>query len=185
MKDESLKCGRDIETHVCLFIKTYPISNVKKSDFKAETEIDHEMRLLKQFILQGWPQDKALLPDLVKPYFAIRDDSCIIGGLVFKSQRLVIPKKFRSEMIDKIHYTHLGLENCKTRAREILYWPTMNAEIKNVIQNCVPCFRYKRANVKEPMMVREIPDGPWKELGIDVFFHNNSNWLLIVDYFSK
>ena len=39
-------------------------------------------------------------------------------------------------MLEKYHYNYLGIEKCKNSAREILFWPMINKEIKHVVQNC-------------------------------------------------
>lgn len=185
LEDEYEDFQKEIADHECFFIESIPISKQKKGEFLKEIEVDEEMQLLKKIIEQGWPIEKALVPDLIKTYFTYKEEMNIVDGLIFKGQRLVIPKKLRKEMIEKVHYTHLGLEKCKNRAREILYWPTMNNEIENAIQNCKSCIKFKRANVKEPMIARDIPGGPWEVLGLDVFNYKDSEWLLVVDYYSK
>ena len=37
----------------------------------------------------------------------------------------------------------------------------------------------------QPMLPRDIPEGPWQDLEADFFQHNNSEYLLIADRFSK
>ena len=34
-------------------------------------------------------------------------------------------------------------------------------------------------------MNRELPNGPWEMLGLDIFFFQGNSWLLTIDYFSK
>ena len=88
-------------------------------------------------------------------------------------------------MLDKIHYIHMGIEKSKKRTRETLFWPRMNAEIEDLIKNCASCLKFQRENPKEPLMPKEVPDGPWHVLGLDLFRFRNSDWLFVIDYFSK
>ena len=41
-------------------------------------------------------------------------------GLIFKGNRAVIPLLLRTEMLEKIHESHLGMEKCKARARAVM-----------------------------------------------------------------
>ena len=44
----------------------------------------------------------------------------------------------------------------------------------------------KRSQVaKEPLQPHDIPEGPWRKLGIDYFTFNGNSYVLICDYFSK
>jgi hypothetical protein len=40
-------------------------------------------------------------------------------------------------------------------------------------------------NVKEPLTPHDVPSKPWHTLGSDLFFWNNSYYLLVCDYYSK
>ena len=40
-------------------------------------------------------------------------------------------------------------------------------------------------NLKEPLVPHEILQKPWHTLGCDLFFWNNSSYLLLSDYYSK
>ena len=77
------------------------------------------MQLLIEYIEKSLPFQKSLLPDLIKPYYTFSDELTVINGLIFKCNRLVVPKALRKEMLSKIHYHHLGIEKCKNGAREV------------------------------------------------------------------
>lgn len=146
---------------------------------------DTEMRMLIKQIQSGWPKNKDKVPLEIRSYYNYADELSINNNLVFRNTRLIVPKKLRKDMLEKIHYNHLGIEKCKNRAREILFWPMMNKEIEDVIKNCEICMKFRKSNVKQTLINRELPNGPWETLGVDVFFCKNTNWLLTVDYFSK
>ena len=50
----------------------------------------------------------------------------IINGVIFKSDRVVISKKLKSEMLKQLHIPHMGIEKTKLRARESMFWPGVN-----------------------------------------------------------
>ena len=70
-------------------------------------------------------QDTTLL-DLLHEELTIED------GLVLKGTRIIIPDKKREEILKLIHEGHLGLNKCKMRAKETVYWPGMNEAIRTI-----------------------------------------------------
>ncbi|EZA62194.1 hypothetical protein X777_02820 [Ooceraea biroi] len=107
------------------------------------------------------------------------------NGLLFKNDCVVVPKQLRPDIVDRLHYNHLGIEKTKARAREIVFWPSMSKQIQEKIANCKTCLRFQRSNNKETLKPTEIMDSPWEMVGIDFFKFQNRIYLLITDYFSK
>ena len=51
-----------IENEVCMLMPDFPISIEKKEDFKIETNKDETLKIVKKFIINGWPKHKNLVP---------------------------------------------------------------------------------------------------------------------------
>ena len=65
-----------------------------------------------------------------------------------------------------------------------MYWTGIDADIEDYTKQCQECI--KRSQVpKEPLQPHDIPEGPWRKLGIDYFTFNGNSYVLICDYFSK
>ena len=73
-------------------------------------------------------------------------------GVMMKGDRIVIPATLRSEMLARVHDSHLGIEKCRRRARDIMFWPQMNEQINEMISKCDICQEYQSSYSKEPMM---------------------------------
>ena len=71
------------------------------------------------------------------------------------------------------------IEKCKRRARDILYWPGMNNQIAQMVARCEVCLTFRKSQQKEPMKGHQIPDGPWKKVGIDLFQLDKENYVVI------
>lgn len=65
--------------------------------------------------------------------------------------RLVEPTSLRKEMLKQIHRSHTDMEGCLRHAREVLYWPLMNAEVKDFISKCSVCQSYKPDQYRKNM----------------------------------
>ncbi|KAL1261470.1 hypothetical protein QQF64_006735 [Cirrhinus molitorella] len=90
-----------------------------------------------------------------------------------------------SNMLSRIHASHLGIEKSKQRARDIMFWPGMGKEIEIMISKCSICLTYHLSNTKEPTISHKITDRPWQVVTTDLFTWNNEDYLVTVDYYSR
>ena len=143
------------------------------------------MQDLKRVIHSGWPEDYKDLPAVLLPYFNFRDEFSVYDGLVFKGERLIIPKQIRSTMKERLHSSHIGVSGCLTRARESIYWPGMTSEIKEHVSLCEPCSKFNTKQQKETLMSHEVAERPWERVGTDLYTIDNKDYLIVVYYFSN
>lgn len=47
-----------------------------------------------------------------------------------------------------------------TKVKQVVYWPYMANDFKNCIFECESCNKYKRANVKQPLLSHELVGNP-------------------------
>ena len=65
-----------------------------------------------------------------------------------------------------------------------MYWTGIDVDIEDYTKRCQECI--KRSQVaKEPLQPHDIPEGPWRKLGIDYSTFDGNSYVLICDYFSK
>ena len=105
-----------------------PVSAARVGDIRKHTEEDHELQELIKVILTGWPEDKSQVLNSAVPYYNVRDELTVQNGVIFRGERVVVPKSLRKDMPQCIHASHLGIDGCQRRARECLYWPRMNSQ---------------------------------------------------------
>jgi len=99
----------------------------------------------------------------------MRDELTIQDRNIFLGQRVIIPVSLRHDMKRKLHVSHLGVESCLHRARETIFWLSMNADIKGLIASCETCRKYETSNQKESLMPHEVPSGPCEQIEVDLF----------------
>ena len=157
------------------------MSHDRNQEIQHHTSRDSSLQLLKDVIQKGWPDQKSELPAPVMPIYNIRDELCISDGLVFRGERLVVPRKIKNDL----HIGHSGVDGCLRQAREYVYWPGMNSEIKEYIQNCETYQEHSTAQPNEPLMSHEIPGRPWAKIGTDLFSIGGKNYIITVCYFSN
>ena len=88
-------------------------------------------------------------------------------------------------MKDIIHQGHNGIEKCKVRARQSLYWLGMSVEIEELVARCSHCITYRNKRQKERFIAQEIPNAPWIKVASDIFHLFGHHFVIVVDYFSK
>ena len=161
------------------------MSDEKLEEVQRETEVDEDLQALRDIILIGWPGTKSQVPLALHEYWNFRDELTYVNGIVLKGTRVVVPKSMRKEMLNRIYSGHLGIEKCKSRARDVLYWPRMNSEIHDLVSKCSICLENHSSQQKEPMIPHEIPRTPWEIVGTDLFSFKGREYLVIVDYYSR
>jgi len=175
----------DLTVNELSLISYLPISDEMYAKFQTATADDRELQELLKTISEGWPSDKQELPKSMTPYWTFRDEISCVDGLLFKSHKLVVPKNLQKEMLTKIHESHMGINKCKSRARDILFWNGMASQIEDLISKCSICQENQKSQSKEPMITAELPERPWSKVAADIFHLNDNNYMLIVDYYSK
>ena len=154
---------------------------------RVATQADDQLAILKHTIMQGWPKNIKQVPPEIQPYWTFREELTIEDGLILKGTRIVIPNKQWQAILKQLHEGHLGLNKCKLRAKETVYWPGLNNELENLVLNCELCLKYSTAKCKlEPSLTlgQEIPLYPWTKLATDIFHFEGVSYLLVVDYTS-
>ena len=136
--------------------------------------------------MQGWPNERSSTPKVLYPYWNIRDELSVHQGLILKGSKIVIPPTMRKEILTKIHMhaDHQGREKCKQRARQVVFWPGINSDINNVVDNCETCKRHQHNYQKESLKPYPVPTRPWQVVGTDLCEINKA-YLVIVDAYSS
>ena len=151
------------------------------------TQTDDELAILKHTIMQGWPKTIKQIPPMLHPYWTFREELTIEDSLILKGTRIIIPNNQCNTILELIHEGHLGLNKCKLRAKETVYWPGLNKQLEDLILNCELCLKYSTAKRKlEPDLTlgHEVPLCPWTKLVTDIFHFESVSYLLVVDYTS-
>ena len=137
-----------------------------------------------QLTQQGWPHQQRHVPCLARRYWDFRDELSTDDGLLLKGLRLIIPGELQKEYLHRLHEGHLSSNKVQENAREDMYWIGIDADIEDYTKRCQKCIKQSQI-AKEPLQPHDIPEGPWRKLGMDYFNFNGNFYVLICDYFSK
>ena len=95
-----------------------------------------------------------------------------------------IPPELYQRMLSELYEGHKGIE-MKHLTREKIYWQGMDADITEYVKHCKICTKHEATQAIQLMLPRDVPEGPRQDLAADFFHHNNTEYLLIPDMFSK
>jgi hypothetical protein len=135
-----------------------PVSDTKLKEIQAETEKDSQLAQLRKVIQDGWPEERRKCPQSISEFWNHRDELSQINGIIFKGEKIIIPTSLREEILTKSHAGDMGMEKCKRRAWDILYWPGMCKQIEDIVGKCAICLEQRPSNTKETMLPHCIPD---------------------------
>ena len=176
---------RGPEVTLDLAIHHLHITPEKKLMFQQCIREDPLLRSLADTIVNGWPEDIKDLPNALRPYHNHRDVMTVEDGLILRGEALIIPPSERERILAAIHEGHMGITKCQARARHCVYWPGINADIQRMVEACVTCQRHRPQEPRQPLQSTPAPERPWQHLGADFMTFDGSEYLVIIDYYTK
>ena len=102
--------------------------------FADKTKQDEILPDLQKVILSGWPEKRSQVPTKLQEVWNYRDELTVGHGLVLKGQKIFVPKPLRENMLERLHEGHLGINKTLMKARDVLFWPIMAAEITEKVE---------------------------------------------------
>ena len=164
----------DVMKHVNTVVNNIPVAGNRVQDIKFATANNKDFCRLQDIILNGWPDNKSMVPTELHPYWICRDELSVAEGLILRGQRIVIPQELHPTMLKLLHIGHFGTDKTVSRARDAIYWPGIDSQIKDMILKCEVCLKHRHPNQqREPLMSYDVPDGPWQNVATDLFQWND------------
>ena len=79
----------------------------------------------------------------------------------------------------------MTIEQCLSRAGDILVRPIMSVDITELVSYCPICLEFRNSNPKVSLVPRDILNYPWQNVATDLFTFNGQDYIVVVDYFSR
>ena len=168
---EDIIFGEQLYAHEAQVFECLPATWNQLENITVLQMQDKDVQLVRKYLLQGWPQRKTLSLEL-KQYQQVAVELTEENSILFRGDRVVIPKDLHSEMLERLHLGHLGILKCRERAHLSMWWPGMSKQIQEIIQNCDICNK-NNPQRSEPLITFLLPELPWQK------------FLLVIDYYSK
>ena len=150
----------DLDIVVCLV----QFSTEKIRLLQRETSNDAVLCNLREVIVEGWPDERDNIPKPLRRYWCYRDELSVEDGLITKGDRVVIPQSVQSEVLERLHAGHQGIEKYKLRAKSCIYWDGINKDLEDMAKRCPTCLELRKSNEKETLMLQEVPTRAWAHI---------------------
>ena len=121
------------------------------TQLQEATAQDLALETLKTTVVTGWSERKEQVPIQVRDFWNYREEISLHNGILFKNQRVIVPKVMRPEILSRIHSSHQGVASCLRKARDIVFWPGMRAEIKDQVEKFSVCAEFQAKNASQSM----------------------------------
>ena len=151
----------------------------------AVTDTDYQL-LLNRVRGNDWPGSRSDVEPSLKPYFQVRDRLGHINNLITYAfdeghVRLVVPGNLRERVARCLHSGHQGVDSMLRRARQSVYWPGMEGDLKFQRSKCTTCNMHAPSQQREPLMPSEPPDYPFQKTAADFFQIDSRFYLAYAD----
>ncbi|CAI5674590.1 unnamed protein product [Oreochromis niloticus] len=161
------------------------ISPRRLQELAEHTSKDATLQTLAHYIQQGWPKQVSSVPIEIKPFFSYHDELIIDNSVIMKGNRAIIPASLHETYLQELHKGHPGMESTKRRARDSVFWLTINSDIENKVKSCSICNSLKPHQQKQPLKLHQIPDLPWSITATDISNGTTAttlcSWIRILD----
>ena len=122
----------------------------------------------------------------VRSHWNFRDELSIVNVIIVNGTRIIIPTKYRPELLSLIHDdSHLGIDTCVLRSKSTVQWPGITEHTKSIVNKCEKCSANCRRNQKEPYIPVDIPIIAWKIVASDLFVFEDKTYVLVTNLFSR
>ena len=165
-------------------VSELPASPATVSDLEQAQSDDPVLSMIIKYCQNGWP-GKNKLNEVTLLYWEVRSHLTLNGNLLLYGRRIVIPASRQKEVLAKLHSGHQGIRRCRLRATKLsVWWPGLPSRLEQFVRSCPTCAR-ENQKPKEPLLPSPLRDYPWQKIATDLFQHENNNYLIAVDYFSR
>ena len=135
-------------------IRTIPVT---RKDIKQETQ-DPMIQKVCGFLHHSWPPN--LTGDL-QQFKRYSGSLSVIDGCLMFADRVVVPTKLRQAVLRQLHSGHPGINQMKSIAHSVVYWPNIDTDIEHTVKRFIQCME---AQKNPPRIVDShwtYPGQPW------------------------
>ncbi|XP_015271459.1 PREDICTED: uncharacterized protein K02A2.6-like, partial [Gekko japonicus] len=153
-------------------------------DFDLEHRKDSVLSRVLNWVWRGWPVG-SVEPEF-GPYKSRQNELSISKGCVLWGNRVVVPDKLRTRVLESLHEGHPGMVHTKALARGYVWWPGLDKEIEEWVRGCPKCQQVRPDPPQATPQGWESSGKPWARLHIDFAGPlQGQMFLIVVDAMSK
>lgn len=186
-EDEAAKDSIEIEeftlSYAAAQINDLP-GSVTWEIINEESMRDEKCARLGEIISQGFPEQREDLPTDLRYFYSMQDDLYVVDHTVFKGKKMLVPEKLRSSVLQGLHAAHQGVSGMRANARDRLFWPGLDGDLKRTRDQCRRCTENAPSQPAEPLIITPPPDLPFQQVVADFYQVNGRQYLIYADRYT-
>ena len=127
--------------------------------------------------------------NVMRSLFSVRNELSDANGILLRGQRIVCPESLQLKMIGLAHKGHQGIVRTLDRLNTKVWWPRMSYQVKQYVQQCLPCQVTNSSNSPSATTCRPNPAASraWQKISMDLCgpLPSGESFLVIIDLFSR
>jgi len=171
-----------VADHYIRFIaENAALKSTSIEEIEKESAIDQELSAVRKAI----QSDR--LDRLPREYKNVSRELTVLGKLVLRGSRIVIPQILGPRVLHLAHEGHQGVVKTKQRPRSKVWWPKIDREAEKRCKTCHGCQLVSQDPHPEPVKKTTIPDSAWQDVAADLLgpLPVGEYLLVDVDYYSR
>ena len=172
--DPVFEGDEDVENFVQAIIQQLPANKDRLEQYRKAQQDDSLCSQVIGYTKSKWPA-RHTVKGILSKYWAVRNELTVSDNLLLYRRRIVIPSCLQHETLEKIHHGHQGIQRCRLRVSNSVWWPGASKAVEEFVKLCPTCMKTTPPPV-EPLLQPELPSHPWERVAAD---------LLVVDYYSR
>ena len=99
---------------------------------KDTVKWDDTLQNLHRTIQNGWLEHCLQCAEQLLPYWNFHEEIAVIDGIVIKGTRIIIPYLLQHDILNQLHFPHLGIERARSAVKSTVNWQGINQLIEYV-----------------------------------------------------
>ena len=161
------ECFADVGNHIFVVAQMLPealtVTRVRQA-LSQDPTLSKVIRLLGSKTSTCPAQDSSLAP-----FRPVWSELSLGAGLLFRGERVVLPKSLVKEAIQIAHEGHMGIQKTKQYLRSTVWFPKMDSLTEATVNRCIPCQAVTPCSRREPLQMTPLPAEPWQLVAADIF----------------
>ena len=148
---------------------------------------DPVYKLLLARVLAGdWHPQRSQELACLRPFYGVRERLDVSRGLVtyafeHNHPRLVVPDLLRKQVTTHLHAGHQGINSMLRRARQAVYWPGIEGDLRHHRPSCDTCNTHAPSQPPEQLRFTPPPVHPFQQTVRDLFQLEGHDYIVYAD----
>ena len=150
----------------------------------ASAATDEECRALAEYIQNGFPRSRHELPLKIRQFWSMADQLYCLDRVPIKENKILMPRQLRAKVLEVLNFTHQGVNGMMANARQRLFWPGLDASIRQMRAQCRKCNIIAPSQPREPLMPPSNPEFPFQKTVTDLFDLHGETYMVYADRYT-